>query len=100
MRVIVAGAGIGGLTLALMLHEVGIESVVFEKAKKLSELGVGINLLPHAVGELFALGLNERLDQIGIRTRQLLYKTASGQNILLSAAWPMRGNAISSVFNS
>lgn len=82
MRVIVAGAGIGGLTLALMLHEAGIETVVFEKAKKLRELGVGINLLPHAVGELFALGLNERLDQIGIRTRQLLYKTASGQNIL------------------
>ncbi len=82
MRVVIAGAGIGGLSLALMLHESGIKTIVFEKAKELSELGVGINLLPHAVGELFQLGLDERLDDIGIRTRQLLYKTASGQNIL------------------
>lgn len=82
MRVLIAGAGIGGLSLALMLHEAGIETIVFEKAKKLGELGVGINLLPHAVGEIFALGLQEGLDKTGIRTRQLLYKTASGQNIL------------------
>ena len=46
--VIIAGGGIGGLTLALALHAVGIRSRVYESAAELVELGVGINILPHA----------------------------------------------------
>ncbi len=82
MRVMIVGAGIGGLSLALMLEEAGIETIIFEKARELTELGVGINLLPHAAGELFALRLGDQLDDIGIRTRALHYKTALGQNIV------------------
>ena len=49
MRVLVAGGGIGGLTTALCLHEAGIDAVVYEAAPAMRELGVGIDLLPHAV---------------------------------------------------
>lgn len=83
MSIVIAGAGIGGLTLALMLHEAGIKARVFEKATSLGELGVGLNLLPHAAAELDRLGLMPRLDEIAVRTRQLIYKTAAGQDILL-----------------
>ena len=48
MKVLIAGAGVGGLTLALMLHRRGIESVIFEQAAEIREVGVGINILPHA----------------------------------------------------
>ena len=49
MKVLIAGAGVGGLTLALMLHRRGIETVIFEQASEIREVGVGINILPHAI---------------------------------------------------
>ena len=61
MKVIVVGAGIGGLTLALSLHAVGIEAEVHGAAPALMPLGVGINVLPHAVRELTELGLGAAL---------------------------------------
>ena len=81
MRVIVVGAGIGGLTAALCLHEAGIDVEVFEQSRELAELGVGINLLPHATGELAALGLLPAIDRAGVRTRQLIYTNRFGQVI-------------------
>ena len=47
--VLIAGGGIGGLTTALCLHAAGIDAVVYEAAPAMRELGVGIDLLPHAV---------------------------------------------------
>ena len=44
-RVLIAGGGIGGLTLALMLHARGIAAQVFEAVPEVRPLGVGINLL-------------------------------------------------------
>jgi len=60
-NVLIAGAGIGGLTAALTLHAKGIRSTVIESAHQLKPLGVGINLLPHAVRELADLGLFDEL---------------------------------------
>ncbi len=82
MRVLIAGGGIGGLTLALMLHERGIAAQVFEQARSVGELGVGINTLPHAIAELEALGLLPALDRVALRTRRLIYKTGRGDDIV------------------
>src|SRR5882757_8812618 len=60
-EVLIAGAGIGGLTAALTLHAKGVRSTVIESAHQLKPLGVGINLLPHAVRELHELGLSDQL---------------------------------------
>ncbi|MFN6551908.1 FAD-dependent monooxygenase [Mycolicibacterium septicum] len=59
--IVIAGAGIGGLTTALTLHARGFPVTILESAGELRALGVGINLLPHAVRELTDLGLGEDL---------------------------------------
>jgi 5-methylphenazine-1-carboxylate 1-monooxygenase len=81
MKVIIAGAGVGGLVTALMLHARGIDCEIFEQADAIRELGVGINTLPHAIKELAELGLLERLDSVAIRTYELFYTNRFGQEI-------------------
>ncbi len=79
--IIVAGAGIGGLTLALSLHQLGIPVRVHESVEVPRPLGVGINLLPHAVRELCELGLEARLAEIAIPTAELAYFSRHGKPI-------------------
>jgi 2-polyprenyl-6-methoxyphenol hydroxylase-like FAD-dependent oxidoreductase len=81
MRVIVSGGGIGGLTLAMALHGAGIGVEVHEAVAHPKPLGVGINLLPHAVRELTELGLGERVLAAGVPTRELLYATRRGEEV-------------------
>jgi 2-polyprenyl-6-methoxyphenol hydroxylase-like FAD-dependent oxidoreductase len=70
VRVIITGAGIAGLTAALSLHAAGIEPLVLDTARELRPLGVGINLLPHAVRELTELGLAGPLATAGVETAE------------------------------
>ncbi|MBV9425965.1 MAG: flavin-dependent oxidoreductase [Solirubrobacterales bacterium] len=79
--VIVVGGGIGGLATALALERRGLDCRVFEQSAQIRELGVGINTLPHAIGELAGLGLLERLDAVGLRTYELIYTNRFGQEI-------------------
>ena len=81
MNVLIAGGGVGGLALALMLHQRGIACAVLEAAPAVKPLGVGINTLPHAIRELAALDLLPALDAVAIRTRELRYLNRFGQEI-------------------
>lgn len=85
-EVIIAGAGIGGLALALTLDQIGVPFVVFETARELKPLGVGINLQPNAVRELNDLGLrSEDLDRIGVATREWALVGRNGKDIYSEA---------------
>ncbi len=77
--VVIVGAGIGGLALALALHRQGIAVRIYEAAREMRALGVGLNLLPHAVRELAELGLEAKLVSAGIPTREYVFYTRAGQ---------------------
>ncbi|TYK45924.1 flavin-dependent oxidoreductase [Actinomadura decatromicini] len=81
MRVVIVGAGIGGLTAALSLHEAGVETLVVESSARLRPLGVGINLLPHAVRELTELGLDGALAELGVPTAEMVHFDRHGGRI-------------------
>src|SRR5215208_1369805 len=82
VRIAIAGGGIGGMALALSLHDAGIDGVrVYESSPAVKDLGVGINVLPHAVRELAELGLLDELAASGIATGELAYYSKHGQRI-------------------
>jgi 2-polyprenyl-6-methoxyphenol hydroxylase-like FAD-dependent oxidoreductase len=81
ISVVIVGAGIGGCALALALHKVGVRSRLFESASEIKPLGVGLNLLPHAVRDLAQLGLEDRLAAKGVLTQELCFYTSLGQRI-------------------
>lgn len=93
-RVVVAGAGIGGLVTALALHRRGIEVQVFESVAELAPVGVGINVLPHAMAVLDELDLVDELLPLGVRTGELCFFNRHGQLIWreprgLAAGYPV-----------
>jgi 2-polyprenyl-6-methoxyphenol hydroxylase-like FAD-dependent oxidoreductase len=95
MKIIIIGAGVGGLTLGLMLHRAGIPCHIYEAAPEIRAVGVGINVLPHASRELAELGLEEALARVGVLTAeaaffnrfgQLVYREPLGRNA--GYRWP------------
>jgi 2-polyprenyl-6-methoxyphenol hydroxylase-like FAD-dependent oxidoreductase len=79
--IVIVGGGIGGLTLALALHEAKIPCRIFESAPAIKAVGVGINLLPHATKELAALGLEAALARVAIETKDATFFNRFGQLI-------------------
>lgn len=78
------GGGIGGCSLALSLHAAGITDVqVHEAADGVRELGVGINVLPHATRELDEMGVASRVASVAVATSELSYHNRFGQQIWL-----------------
>lgn len=80
--VLIAGAGIGGLSTALTLQQIGIPCVVFESVPTIKPLGVGINIQPNAVRELYELGFGpDALDAIGVQTREWALVGLNGNDV-------------------
>ena len=81
-KVIIAGGGIGGLTLALTLHQIGVPFLVLEASHTMRPLGVGINIQPNAVRELFELGLtSEVLGTIGVSAKEWALVGLNGREV-------------------
>ncbi|HEY6821336.1 MAG TPA: flavin-dependent oxidoreductase [Burkholderiales bacterium] len=80
--VLIAGAGVGGLALALTLHEIGVPCLVLESVATLKPLGVGINVQPNAVRELYEMGFKpEDLDAIGVQTQEWALVGLNGKDV-------------------
>ena len=81
MEVLVAGGGIAGLTMALTCHEIGVPVRVYERAPSLGAFGLGINLQPNAVRELYDLGFEGELATIGLPTQEWVLVGRNGEDI-------------------
>jgi 2-polyprenyl-6-methoxyphenol hydroxylase-like FAD-dependent oxidoreductase len=81
LRVLIAGGGIGGLTAALHLRRRGFEVEIFEAAPEIRELGLGINIQPHGVRDLVAVGLAEAIARDSCAVAKLAYFNKHGQEI-------------------
>lgn len=64
VSVAIVGAGIGGLSCALALRQVGVDVHVYEQADRLSEVGAGIGLWPGALRSLARIGITDRFWQV------------------------------------
>lgn len=80
-HVLVAGGSVAGLALALTCHQIGIPVTVYESVRELRPLGVGINLQPNAVRELYDLGLADELPNIGIEATEWALVGRNGNDI-------------------
>jgi 2-polyprenyl-6-methoxyphenol hydroxylase-like FAD-dependent oxidoreductase len=81
-RVIIAGGGIGGLAMALTLHQIGVPCIVYEAVREMRPLGVGINMQPNAVRELYDLGITEAdLDRVGLPAKEWALVGLNGNDI-------------------
>jgi len=79
MRIVIAGAGIGGLVTALALHRSGFTNItLIESAKELKALGLGISLRPEAIRILYKLGLTSGLEAVAVQTTEVQYMDNDG----------------------
>jgi len=91
-RVIIAGGGIGGLATALTLHQIGVPCIVYEAVREMQPLGVGINLQPNAVRELYDIGLTQAdLDRVGLPAKEWALVGLNGNDIYSEARGLLAG---------
>ena len=81
MNVALIGGGIGGLVAALYLHREGIACRIYEAAREFKPLGVGINLLPHAMRRLSELGVEPGIRRRGVEPKEFVWYNQHGQRI-------------------
>src|SRR5262245_48274885 len=83
--VLIAGAGIGGLTAALAIAQKGFRVAVFDQAQRLEEVGAGIQLSPNASRVLIALGLDGPLRRHVVAPEELRIMNAPSERVLTRA---------------
>ena len=81
MDITIIGGGIGGLTLALALHQRGIACRVYEAAPEIRAIGVGISLLPHSTKVLAGLDLNDAIAKVAVTTSASAFYNRFGQRV-------------------
>ena len=91
MQITIIGAGIGGLTLGLMLHKAGIPFRIYEAAPAIKPIGVGITMLPHANQVLGALGVVDAMKSTGVITHESCFYTRHGQLVHKEAVGTFAG---------
>jgi 2-polyprenyl-6-methoxyphenol hydroxylase-like FAD-dependent oxidoreductase len=89
MKAIVIGAGIGGLSAAIALRSAGIETLVFERARELKEIGAGLSLTANATKALNGLGLTDALRGIGAPIGVAEIRTWRGEVLSRIPAWQL-----------
>src|SRR5262249_10404933 len=83
--VMIAGAGIGGLTAALALVQHGFSVAIFDQAQKLEEIGAGVQLSPNASRILIGLGLEKQLQRHVVAPEELRVLDAPTARVLVRA---------------
>jgi salicylate hydroxylase len=83
--IVIAGAGIGGLTTALAVARHGYRISLLEQAEQLEEVGAGLQLSPNASRVLIELGLGERLAPLVVRPEELRVMNARSGRVLAAA---------------
>lgn len=81
MKVIIVGAGIGGLTTHIVCKRAGFEVEHYERQPELGPAGAGIVLWPNGTKILLALGLGEGLERIGHRLEVVTTLTNEGKQL-------------------
>ncbi len=92
MEAVIIGAGIGGLTLGLMLDRAGIPFRIHEAAPTIKPIGVGITLLPHANQILGAPGAIDAIESTGVITRESRIYTRHRQLVHQEAHGTLAGD--------
>ena len=85
MKLVIVGAGIGGLSAALAIRArlgAAAEILVLERTEKLEEAGAGLQLSPNATRVLFGLGLGEALTAVASAPARIEMRTAAGARLL------------------
>src|ERR1041384_942041 len=73
-KILIAGAGIGGLTAAACLMKAGYDVEVYEQAQELSEIGAGMQLSANAMHVLNYLGLGEKISQMAVQPAAYVFR--------------------------
>jgi FAD-dependent urate hydroxylase len=81
LKVVIVGAGIGGLTAAIALKQAGFEVEIYDRVKELRPVGAGISLWSNGVKVLNRLGLGKEIDRIGGKMNRMEYRTKTGELI-------------------
>jgi 2-polyprenyl-6-methoxyphenol hydroxylase-like FAD-dependent oxidoreductase len=82
MRVIVVGSGIGGLSAAIALREVGFDVAVYERAPELREIGAGISLWANALRALDAIGAGDAVRAVSLPAVRSEMRASGGRKVL------------------
>jgi FAD-dependent urate hydroxylase len=81
LKVVIVGAGIGGLTAAIALQQAGFEVEIYDRVKEMRPVGAGISLWSNGVKVLNRLGLGKEIDRIGGKMNRMEYRTKTGELI-------------------